>query len=871
MMRFLLFTVFTVVVSTAFAQRQAWLHPQLEQRLSTEKASHIRIGIYLNEQLNTTSLKHEMAQRGFSAEDRGKHIVLEAFKLQKETQADLLLWLKANQAKQITSFWAVNMLVADIDVKLIPALRLREEVSYLFADEDYQSAPIEPTSANILSDSIEVANGTEPGLRAINAPAMWNLGYTGRGRKAFTVDTGTWTDHPALNHRFLGNYGPLSQAWFSLISDVPIDRPSHHGTHVNGTILGLDTATRDTIGVAFNSYFMASNPLTVNNLTPLTTNLLSFQWALNPDGDSSTASDMPDVINNSWGQAGGPDTSICNSWASQLFNVVEAAGIAITFSAGNEGPGASTVKHPQFINTNEVNIFSIGAVDGNNAALPIASFSSKGPSLCGGTGSRLIKPEVVAPGVNVRSAYGQRSYGLLSGTSMSCPHVSGAVLLLKEAFPQLGGDSLLYALYVTAIDKGDPGEDNTFGNGMIDVYAAYQYLALRHTAAPPRSRSWDAAIGQLLTPSSGSTLCAYGSPIQPQFELLNRGDSTLTQAILRYRINGGNWQQQNWQGSLAAGNKLILTANQSGLQPALGLNEIEVEVELHNQITETDRINNRRSYRFTGLRTDTLLQNNNPRSYFLPADSALIRNGTVAIQNPDNGVGWDTVHVRSLARDSAAWVMQMTAYSGREWQVDRLITPAYFGGPTLLEDRNELRLKLAYRNRAAQFRDSLRILLECDCGNSRRTLYYSGGDSMKTYGGNIPTLAEHWRNFTFLINEISSSPCNVVFETKNDNGGNLYIGDMEITVASSSSVTKTNVPKALSIYPNPSRGVFTVELPNSQMAVLEVRDSQGRLVKSVKAISESQYTLDLSSFADGVYLVRFYSDENIYQNRIMKQ
>ena len=43
---------------------------------------------------------------------------------------------------------------------------------------------------------------------------------------------------------------------------------------------------------------MANNPLTVNNLTPLTTNLLSFQWALNPDGDSSTASDMPDVINN---------------------------------------------------------------------------------------------------------------------------------------------------------------------------------------------------------------------------------------------------------------------------------------------------------------------------------------------------------------------------------------------------------------------------------------------------------------------------------------------------------------------------------------------------------------------------------------------
>jgi hypothetical protein len=55
------------------------------------------------------------------------------------------------------------------------------------------------------------------------------------------------------------------------------------------------------------------------------------------------------------------------------------------------------------------------------------------------------------------------------------------------------------------------------------------------------------------------------------------------------------------------------------------------------------------------------------------------------------------------------------------------------------------------------------------------------------------------------------------------------------------------------------------------MAILEVHDSQGRLVKSVKSIAEGQYALDLSSFSDGIYLVRLYSDENIYQNRIMKQ
>ena len=45
---------------------------------------------------------------------------------------------------------------------------------------------------------------------------------------------------------------------------------------------------------------------------------------------------------------------------------------------------------------------------------PIASFSSRGPSICGGSGTLLIKPEVSAPGVNVRSCVPGNSYGLNS-------------------------------------------------------------------------------------------------------------------------------------------------------------------------------------------------------------------------------------------------------------------------------------------------------------------------------------------------------------------------------------------------------------------------------------------------------------------------
>ena len=46
---------------------------------------------------------------------------------------------------------------------------------------------------------------------------------------------------------------------------------------------------------------------------------------------------------------------------------------------------------------------------------------------------------------------------------MAAPHISGAILLLREAFPNTTGTEVKMALYMSATDLGDEGEDNTFG------------------------------------------------------------------------------------------------------------------------------------------------------------------------------------------------------------------------------------------------------------------------------------------------------------------------------------------------------------------------------------------------------------------------
>ncbi|RMH81501.1 MAG: hypothetical protein D6681_18105, partial [Calditrichaeota bacterium] len=133
---------------------------------------------------------------------------------------------------------------------------------------------------------------------------------------------------------------------------------------------------------------------------------------------------------------------------------------------------------------------------------PIASFSSRGPVIPNcitGVPSLDIKPEASAPGVNVRSSLPGGNFGTLSGTSMACPHVVGAIALLKQAHPTMTGHELKMALYNTAVDLGTPGEDNDYGMGIIDVWAAHMSLADPTDPNPPTNVT---AYSDYTTPTS---------------------------------------------------------------------------------------------------------------------------------------------------------------------------------------------------------------------------------------------------------------------------------------------------------------------------------------------------------------------------------
>jgi subtilisin family serine protease len=105
-------------------------------------------------------------------------------------------------------------------------------------------------------------------------------------------------------------------------------------------------------------------------------------------------------------------------------------------------------------------VIAVGAVDSNKN---LAGFSSIGPEL-----------EVVAPGVGVNSTgmIMDNPYYPASGTSMATPHVSGALALILSYKPTLTNIEAREILRNTAEDLGDPGWDEMFGFGLINISQA---------------------------------------------------------------------------------------------------------------------------------------------------------------------------------------------------------------------------------------------------------------------------------------------------------------------------------------------------------------------------------------------------------------
>ncbi len=452
--------------------------------------------VYLSDRVDIDALTEQLNRGTPTLRQRHEVVVTSLQERAAATQGALLAELAALKAqgtvKGFHAFWIANCIRVEATPAAIKAIAGRADVETVYYN--YEIELIEPVATVLNSGPPrDDRNPTpEPGIIAVRAPEAWDLGFTGVGVLVANMDTGVDGNHPALASRWAGVADPRYEghpewAWFDPYygqNDFPYD-DYWHGTHTMGSVCGGPPG--DEIGVAPGAFWMASAPIDRGGGIEGTVAdaIESFQWMLDPDGNPSTNWDVPDVCSNSWGLTDWHGYPPCEQTFWEYLDACEAAGTVILFSAGNEG--SMGLRRPADRATDDYRTCAVAAVNANIPSWPIADFSSRGPTYCTPNGDPAIKPDIAAPGVGVRSSMPGGGYGDSDGTSMASPHVNGAVALVREACPDLSVEEVKQVIYETAHDLGSPGEDNDYGWGMVDCYAAVE-LALSLCSGAPRAR-----------------------------------------------------------------------------------------------------------------------------------------------------------------------------------------------------------------------------------------------------------------------------------------------------------------------------------------------------------------------------------------------
>lgn len=333
----------------------------------------------------------------------------------------------------------------------IHALKMNPNISLVKENKTYQAIPNQkPKKVNVKDfvykhtkdeeeserkhgagiSSVALEDFVPYGVEYVGSRTAWKEGVTGKGVKGGVIDTGV-----SLNHE---DIRVVNQVNF--IPNEPNDDIHGHGTHVAG-IIAASANDKGVVGVAPDVEIYSAKVAKSDGTVTFEDFVKGVDWGIEMGVD---------ILNVSLAF-----TPLEDDFLKEVIKKTEEKGILVVAAAGNGGALIEMDGIEPFVYypANQDDVIGVSSV---NDMFDLSWFSSYGKGV-----------DVAAPGEEIVSLYPGNNYGLMSGTSMAAPHVTGVLALMKQKYPQLSSKELKDMLFTSALDIGNKGKDEFFGHGFV--------------------------------------------------------------------------------------------------------------------------------------------------------------------------------------------------------------------------------------------------------------------------------------------------------------------------------------------------------------------------------------------------------------------
>ena len=417
----------SILILGCCAVQSSTLTNQLKEKVrNTPAQEYIRIYIALTDNYDFMSVEETLAELNNIERREFVKQELKSFYIesQKEIMSQIIELEKEGLITTVKPLWITNVILCESTGEAIYKLAKRKDIRKIDYDEYRIILP--EFNENQSDQSREITWN----VLIINADDVWAEGYTGQGSIVSVIDTGVNYNHQDLNDHMWdgGNFYPLHGYDFHNNDNNPMDDMGH-GTHCAGTVAGDGTAGSQT-GVAPDAAIMALKVLDNAGGGYESSCWEAIEFSVDNDADIMS-------LSLGWLHAWGPDRP---SWRNSM-NAALFSGLIASVAAGNEAnqygapdnvrtPGDVPPPwlHPDQSLTGGLSaVVSIGATNSNDG---IASFSARGPVSWESISPfndypynpemGLIRPDVSAPGENIKSLAHYSNTGYESGWSVKC-------------------------------------------------------------------------------------------------------------------------------------------------------------------------------------------------------------------------------------------------------------------------------------------------------------------------------------------------------------------------------------------------------------------------------------------------------------------